>query len=74
MKTQRLYDHTLKMINDDNLSNQEKRVMLSEWKQKTEAKIGTSILSSAEIKDASEFLAQLSLWNSSLTNKKITRP
>ena len=69
MNLQRLYEYTDKMLNDDELSIQDKRSMLSEWKSKTEAKIGTTILSAAEIKDASEFLAHLSLRQSALANR-----
>ena len=70
MNLQRLYEHTNKMLDDDKLSIQDKRSMLSDWKSKTEAKIGTTILSAAEIKDASEFLAHLSLRQSALANSK----
>jgi len=70
MNLERLYDHTDKMLNDDELSVQEKRSMLYDWRRKTEAKIGTSILSASEIKDASEFLAHLSLRQSALANSK----
>ena len=68
MNLQRLYEYTDKMLNDDKLSIQDKQSILSEWKSKTEAKIGTTILSAAEIKDASEFLAHLSLRQSALAN------
>jgi peptidyl-tRNA hydrolase len=68
MNMQRLYDYTSKMLDDDKLSNQEKRNLLSDWRHMTEAKIGGSISSAADIKEASEFLAQLSLWESSLAN------
>jgi hypothetical protein len=56
------------MLNDEKLSIQDKRAMLSEWRSKTEAKIGTTILSAADIKDASEFLAHLSPRQSALAN------
>jgi hypothetical protein len=70
MNLQRLYEYSDKMLNDDELSIQDKRSMLYEWRRKTEAKIGTTILSAAEIKDASEFLAHLSLRQYDLANKK----
>jgi|14_taG_2_1085336.scaffolds.fasta_scaffold44016_1 hypothetical protein len=68
MNLQRLYEHTDKMLNDDELSIQDKRSMLTDWRSKTEAKIGTTILSAADIKDACEFLAHLSLRQSALAN------
>ena len=58
------------MLNDETLSNQDKKNLLSDWRHMTEAKIGGVISSSADIKQASEFLAQLSLWESSLENTK----
>ena len=58
------------MFNDDALSNQEKKNLLSDLRHMTEAKIGGSISSSTDIKQASEFLAQLSLWESSLANSQ----
>ncbi len=61
MNLQRLYEHCDKMLEDDELSIQDKRSMLYKWRRKTEAEIGTTILSAAEIKDACEFLAHLSL-------------
>lgn len=73
MNLERLYDHTEKMLNDDELSIQDKRAMLSDWRSKTEAKIGTAILSAAEIKDASEFLAHLSLRLSALANNTVIK-
>jgi len=66
MNLQRLYEHSDKMLNDDELSIQDKRSMLYEWRSKIEAKIGATILSAAEIKDACEFLAHLSLRQSEL--------
>lgn len=68
MNLKRLYDHTEKMLNDDELSTQEKRSMLHDWRRRTEAQIGTTILSAAEIKQASEFLAHLSLRRDALAN------
>ncbi len=71
MNLQGLYAHTQKMLNDNELSVQDKCSLLEEWRRKTEAKIGTTILSSAGIKDAQEFLAYLSLRASAFDNASV---
>ena len=57
----RLYEHSDKMLNDDILDVQVKRALLSEWKTKFEAKVGTTILSSSDLYDVCEFIAHIKL-------------
>lgn len=60
----KLRGHVEKLINDNDLTDQDKRSILGVWRRRVEEKVTWAMLSDDEFEDTSKFLGDISLKRS----------